>query len=429
MNLIWSHYHIYYNNVGDFMMKRKGRKEITIVGFKGVLKNGSFMFLGTVFSHHLDSIWRIVPFQVLSYQDGIMEIVIDSAESISKVAEFISGMFSKKSNLYGLDFVICHYRHIHLRISKHTGRKNIISMLIKALITSSYDASGAFYTIDAQICQIDYPLRNSDDLRYEVHKNSFQFDELSCFQKDLWFIHYDSGNIIRIPSIQNGIISINFSAGNLIPDLLAQLKMFFTPYSNFYGVKAIENVELNEFTICVDSQNVDNLFYLFNLGLDMKHNLWERELEEYCHSREYMIRHAKFLKKECRKNRVLQKIKDFHSLQDFTLVKGKTQAEWRKYITSSPLETYIHSIVEYAILLAQYVEYLMHKHHLAFANALDIGSKEANVFGITLNMHSFAVYILSMFWKYGEELRLQYNAKYHYEGTGVVNPAIFSLAV
>ena len=41
----------------------------------------------------------------------------------------------------------------------------------------------------------------------------------------------------------------------------------------------------------------------------------------------------------------------------------------------------------------------------------------------------FAVYILSMFWKYGEELRLQYNAKYHYEGTGVVNPAIFSLSV
>ena len=57
------------------MMKRKGRKEITIVGFKGVLKNGSFMFLGTVFSHHLDSIWRIVPFQVLSYQNVIKALI------------------------------------------------------------------------------------------------------------------------------------------------------------------------------------------------------------------------------------------------------------------------------------------------------------------------------------------------------------------
>jgi hypothetical protein len=55
-------------------------------------------------------------------------------------------------------------------------------------------------------------------------------------------------------------------------------------------------------------------------------------------------------------------------------------------------------------------------------------SHKANEEGITGFMYGCAVSILSECWMYGEELRIWHNAIYHYDGSGVVNPAVITIS-
>lgn len=54
-------------------------------------------------------------------------------------------------------------------------------------------------------------------------------------------------------------------------------------------------------------------------------------------------------------------------------------------------------------------------------------SHEADTEGITGFMYGCAVSILSQAWEYGEILRKWHNKEYHYDGEGVVNPAILTI--
>ena len=53
--------------------------------------------------------------------------------------------------------------------------------------------------------------------------------------------------------------------------------------------------------------------------------------------------------------------------------------------------------------------------------------QEADTEGITGFMYGCAVSVLADCWEYGEILRKWHNKEYHYEGNGVVNPAILTL--
>ena len=54
-------------------------------------------------------------------------------------------------------------------------------------------------------------------------------------------------------------------------------------------------------------------------------------------------------------------------------------------------------------------------------------AKEADTEGITGFMYGCAVSILAECWEYGEILRKWHNHEYHYDGDGVVNPAILTI--
>ena len=69
----------------------------------------------------------------------------------------------------------------------------------------------------------------------------------------------------------------------------------------------------------------------------------------------------------------------------------------------------------------------MVKHHKKLSEVWDSNSNFAKMYGITDFMHGYTICVLASVWKYGEELRTLYNAKYHYEGDGVVNPAVYAL--
>lgn len=64
----------------------------------------------------------------------------------------------------------------------------------------------------------------------------------------------------------------------------------------------------------------------------------------------------------------------------------------------------------------------------AIAENANKREREADTDGITGFMYGYAVNILSQCWEYGEILRRWHNKKYDYEGEGVVNPFVLTIA-
>ena len=411
-------------------MKRNGRKEVTTISFEGVAVDGGFVFKASVFLPNIGGNWTETAFKATAYADGVMEIAIDCTETIPRVAELVSGMFSRKSNFTNLDSVILNYRNICLQIGRSTGRKDIICMLMKAMSASDYKDSDNEVSVDTQTCQKRNPLRDSDrsNMRYEIYTNSFRFDEIVEWSKSLWFRNPCTRDSMIITSLKDGIITVDCIAGGTISGFAAELKKFFVPYSNFYGVKAIE-VEFNQFSIRVDEQNVDRILDLYKRSCDMSSGLWEKEMQEYYNSPEYVRNHARSLKKENRKKAVVQKVKQFQKRNaDFSIADKKKQEEWENCKAINSKDDYSNCVIDYTILWAQYMEYLMAKHDKKLSDIWDMSSHLADIYGITGFMYGCAVSILSSTWKYGEELRVQHNLKYNHEGEGVVNPAILTIS-
>lgn len=411
-------------------MRRNGRKEVTMIRFEGVATDGGFVFEAAVFTPNIGGNWTETAFKTTAYADGVMEIAIDYTESISRVAELVSGLFSKKSNFANLDSVILNYRNIRLQVGKTTGRKNIICMLMKAMSMPDYKGGNNDVSVDTQTCQKRNPLRASDkpNMRYEIYANSFRFDEIFKWGKSLWFRNPFTRDSMIITSLKDGIVTVDCIAGGTISGFVAELRKFFVPYSNFYGVNAVE-VEFNQFSIRVDEQNVERILYLYQRSCDMSSGLYDKELQEYYNSPEYVRDHAKSLKKDCRKKAVVQKVRQFQRQNvDFTIADKKKQEEWENCKAINSKDGYSNCVIDYTILWAQYMEYLMAKHDKKLSDVWDMSSHLADIYGITGFMYGCAVSILSSVWKYGEELRVQHNSKYNHEGDGVVNPAILTIS-
>ena len=405
-------------------MRRNGRKEITMIRFEGVTLDGGFVFLPNIGGN-----WMETAFKATAYADGVMEIAIDCTETISRVTELVSGMFSTKSNFINLDSVILNYRNIRLQIGRSTGRKDIICMLMKAMSVSDYKDSDNEVFVDTQICQKRNPLRDSDksNMRYEIYTNSFCFDEIYKWKKSLWFSNSYTRKGIIISSIKDGIVTVKSIGSGTISGFVAELRKFFIPYSNFYGIKAIE-VEFNQFSIRVDDRNVDRILYLYERSCDMSSGLLEKEMQEYYNSPEYVREHAKILKKKNRKKVVVQKVRQFQKRNvDFTIADKKKLEEWENIKAINSKDSYSKGVIDYTILWAQYMEYLMIKHNKKLSDIWYMSSHLADIYGVTDFMYGCAVGILSSVWKYGEELRVKHNLEYNYKGDGVVNPAILML--
>lgn len=411
-------------------MRRNGRKEVTVGRFKGVATDGGFVFAADVFLPNIGGNWETTEFKAIAYEDGVMEIAIDYAEGISRVAEVVSGMFSRKSNFSNLEAVILNYNNIRLQIGKNTGRKDIICMFMKAV--SMPDCKVQDVYVDTEVCKICVPLRESDEqcMRYEAYAYAryFRFDEIFKWGKSLWFRNPYTRESLIILSLKDGTVTVDPMAGDSISDFVGELMELFNPYSNFYGVKAVE-VEFNQFSIRVDEQNAGRILRLYERSCDMSHGLWEREMQEYYNSPEYVRNHAKFLKKDCRKKAVVQKVKQFQKSEaDFSIADKKKQEEWKTCKAINSKDDYSNCVIDYTILWAQYMEYLMAKHDKKVSEIWEMCSHLADIYGITGFMYGCAVGILSSVWKYGEELRVQHNSKYSHKGDGVVNPAILTIS-
>lgn len=407
-------------------MRRDGRKEITMGRFYGVSADGGLVFNASVFLFKKGWNRTEIAFKITSYATGIMEIAVDWREKISDIAGLVSGMFSEKGNFKNVDSVIVKYRNIRLCVNGNTGKKNIVCMLMKAISVADCKNGDNKISVDTQICQVRYPLRASDttNMFLKTCTNYFRFDEILKYGKSMWFRNPITEEVIAISSIKDGIVTVESIASDLICDFATKIKKFFHPYSNFYGIKAVE-IEINEFQISVDEQNMDRILYLYQRSGDMSSALFDRKLYEYYNSKEYAVNHARSLKKMTRKKAVLQKIRQYKKDGvDFTIVGKNKQEEWENYKVINSKSYYNNCVINYTILWAQCMEYLMNRHGKKLSDIWYISSRLADVYGVTIFMYGCAVNILSSLWKYGEELKMQHNSMYNYEGSGVVNPAI-----
>ena len=359
-----------------------------------------------------NSHWLYEKLKVLRFSNGTMEIAIDGNTGSPKIARMISVLFGDRKS-ENLDFVILNYRNTKLKISKTTGRKDIISMLRKAKALEKNSDNVDNTAVDFRICMKEDP--NSDNcaeeefwVLHEEHNISFKDQYKS--KEYLWFSGENVNENYLITKIDNGIVTLESTLGITINEFVKSLQEFFNPYSNFYGVKAVE-IEVNNFSMRVDRCNSKKVCALYKKSCDIHDALWKKEYEEYFTSAKYIRERAKYLKLVCRKKEVLKKISEFQKDSDFTLAKKDLKSDWEHQKELSSKDSYSKTILEFAILWAQYIEYIMKRHGKSFSNVWDISSKFANIFDVTIFEENRAISMLVNYWKYGNLLKKAYIEK------------------
>lgn len=239
-------------------MERNERKEITNMLFKGVAADGGFVFETSVLTPNTRSSRTKMVFKVTTYAGGVMEIAIDYTKSIPIVAELVAELFSKKSNFANLNSVIVNYRNIRLQIGKNIGIKDITCMLMEAMSKSDYKDGNV--SVDTQICQKRTNLKDSHspNIWCTIYTNSFYFDEIVERSKSLCFRNTCTGNSMMITSLKDGIATVDCISGETISGFTEELRKFFVPYSNFYGVKAIM-LKFEQFSMRANAKNLDKI--------------------------------------------------------------------------------------------------------------------------------------------------------------------------
>lgn len=400
------------------MKKKEERNEIPRMLFEGVTADGEFVF--TIFIYDMDlqkdnSHWLYEKLKVLRFSNGTMEIAIDSNTGSPKIARMISVLFGdRKSN--DLDFVILNYRNAKLKISKTTGLKDIISMLRKAKALEKKSDNGVLRTVDFQTCRQESKISGcincttDDDFLKLITKHKITFNDQDKSREYLWFSGETVIENYLITKIENGIVTLESTLGITINEFVKSLQEFFNPYSNFYGVKAVE-VEVNNFSLRVDKCNSKKVYDLYKKSCDINDALWKKEYEEYFTSAKYIRERAKYLKVVCRKKEVLKKIRELQKDSDFTLADENLKSNWEHQKEINSRDSYSKTILEYAILWAQYIEYVTKKHGKDFLDIWHASSKFANIFDVTIFEENRAVSMLANYWKYGNLLKKAYIEK------------------
>lgn len=399
------------------MKKKEERNEIPRMLFEGVTVDGDFVF--TIFIYDMDlqkdnSHWLYEKLKVLSFSNGTMEIAIDSNTGSPKIARMISVLFGDRKR-DDLDFVILNYRNAKLKISKTTGRKDIVSMLRKAKALEKNSDNVDFKPVDFQTCRQEGTISGginctTEDFLKLITNHKITFNDQYKSKEYLWFSGENVNENYLITKIDNGIVTLESTLGITINEFVKSLQEFFNPYSNFYGVKAVE-VEVNNFSMRVDRSNIQKVYDLYKKSCDIHYALRKKEYEEYFTSAKYIRERAKYLKLVCRKKEVLKKISEFQKDSDFTLAKKDLKSDWEHQKELSSKDSYSKTILEFAILWAQYIEYVTKKHGKDFLDIWHASSKFANIFDVTIFEENRAVSMLANYWKYGNLLKKAYIEK------------------
>lgn len=397
---------------------KKERKEVTKWSFKGVSADGSIVFRVRTALH----IEYAIEVKLIEYKKGTACIAFDHSVHPYRVAEIVAGSFSQISNLKNIAKIEIAYRNIRLAVTQSEGKRNIISMLMKAFTSADVKE----IPVDMKTCERSYLLKDEVGEAWRFWTapiDTFYFEDISKFGRALWFRN-SKNECLVISSLKDGIINAS-PVGGTVDEFCNTISKCFNPYNNFYGLKGVE-IRFNQFSMLVNEQNVNSIRTLYDRCWSMDCELGKQEWEVYSHSPEYIRKRAKVLKKECRHKAVAEKVKAFQKDGEFE-VKTTSKSDWEKYKREYTGD-YGEAIIRYAILWIQYMEYLTKKYEFQLSKIGDKCSRLADLEGVNYFMKNDAANIISHVWKHGEEFRKCYNAKWNYSGEGTVNPAVLTIS-
>ena len=220
------------------------RRSITILQFEGISSDVGLVFKALVFPSEKAKNWSTMFINITSYESGTIEVFINCTEGIFKVAELISGMFSKYSNCKNIKTVIFNYRNLHLQVENGKSKEDITEIIVEAMSKPDYKNNCSH--VDMKTCQ------QNTAPGYEIYDKFFKFEKIDEAGR-LWFRNPSTKSSLLILKIKNGVIDVNLTLTSA-----EQLRKIFDPCSNFYGVKVLE-VHICEFLVTVNKDNLHDI--------------------------------------------------------------------------------------------------------------------------------------------------------------------------
>ena len=247
---------------------RKGRKEVTRYLFKGISNDGGMVFRVRTALH----IEYATEVKLIEYQKGIACLAFDHSVHPHRVAEIVAGSFSKISNFKNVEKIEIAYRNIRLAVTRAEGKRNIISMLMKAFKTSSNVKE---VPVDMKTCQIQKPIKKDEDWKiWSASRSDFYFDEATKF--DVCFANR-KGEYLVISSLKDGIISV-YPLGGTVDGFCRTISRCFDSSNTFYGIKGVE-MRVNQFSMLVNERNVNRIMDYYDRCWTMDCELWKQAKE------------------------------------------------------------------------------------------------------------------------------------------------------
>ena len=359
-------------------------------------------------------------FKVMRYkaEEESLEIHVDCDYQMEDVATMVAGFFKSDSNFYGFKSITINYRGTKVLVKSYHSRKDIIQKYLKIFSSEEYKKSNNKVFVDT------FSRKSNDDYFYDQFSRIATFGSLMIFS-----IVTDRRKAFYVKSYENANIEIDMMLGTSIDDAEFVVQNMFSNCSMFKGIKTV-SFKFNEIGYICNELNASNIVKNYERGTSFSSALYQREQEEYRKSPEYIAKRAKELKISCREERVIDKVKDlYHSHKlEFSITKDKVK-DWKKCKEINLTDDYSKCIIDYAVLMTQFMEFLHKYHNRSVEQSFDIASHYSDkIYGVTGYMHGAAVNIISNIWKYGEEVRKYHNKTFGYDGDGVVNPAILTIA-
>lgn len=233
-----------------------------------------------------------------------------------------------------------------------------------------------------------------------------RFYNVFSYDGSLWF-RFDDGVAFIVKSLNEGVMVIKPIFNGTIYSFAKNIAGCFEEGSNFYGLKAIE-FEFNEAYVSVTAKNADpdKIVQLWIEKDEENRIKREKEREEYMKTQEYRAKRAKEMKAEYRRQMVEELVKQSMQTEELQFKDEEARKFWDNFVEHNFKDGDRARMVRYAKYWAKFMQYLMAKHEgVKVAQIADKASHAAAIDGINGFIYDSAVNLLSLFWKYGEELR------------------------
>lgn len=246
-------------------------------------------------------------------------------------------------------------------------------------------------------------------------------------------------NTLWVEGFENGIVTVDPTAGTLFDNFATAIAGCFAEDSNFGAevLKAYESdetfigikFEFNGAIVTVTKENADE-----NAIYTQWKTAQEKAAEEARLKREAWLKTPEgqehLAKEKAEKER--QKIIEAEVLKidetiEMEFMDEEAKNNWATFEANNT-DPYGMGVIKYARRWAKYMQKLIAEGK-SVVEVAEQASHDCDIEGITGFMYGCAVNILSQCWKYGEELRKWHNKDYGYEGDGVVNPAVLTVNV